>query len=107
MSDWTGIATAIPAADVTPPLAAYALETARLELKRSLPWLTRTVDHEPLDGLYDGANTAFHLPVAPADPDSALALYDASGTALDGYTVSSYDYGTVVFSSGSIPAATV
>jgi len=88
-------------------LAAYSLETARTELKRVAPWLTADVAFAPLEGLADGVNPIFHLPNTPADPDSALSIHNlTTGLTVGGYTVLSYDAGSLRFSSGSIPTST-
>jgi hypothetical protein len=87
--------------------AAYTLEKARDDLKRIVPWLTREIDMEPLEGLFDGTNPIFHLPVTPLSPAPSPTFYNAAGTELDGATVISYDNGAVRFSSGSVPSSTV
>jgi hypothetical protein len=88
--------------------SAYSLEDARTELKRATPWLTAPVSFGPLEGLADGVNPIFHLPNTPADPDATLTVHDLStGSAATGYTVLSYDAGSLRFSSGSIPTETL
>ena len=100
------MATTIVLTQATPG-SGYTLQTARTELKRILPWLTRTVDMEPLDGLANGTNKVFHLPITPADDATTVSFYDTNGTAVAGATVSNYDYGSVLFATGSVPSATV
>lgn len=85
----------------------YSLEDARTTLKRSALWLTQDISMEPMLGLADGSNAVFHFSYTPVDADSTVTIYDASGVELDGYTVLSYDGGSVRFSSGSIPTSTV
>lgn len=86
-------------------LSAYALETARTELKRATPWLTQDVSFAPMTGLADGANTILHLPMTPADDTSAVTIYDSTGAEITNWSVVSYESGAVRFSAGSIPAA--
>jgi hypothetical protein len=87
---------------------AYSLETARTELKRTMPWLTAPVSFAPLEGLADGVNPIFHLPNTPADSNSTLTVHDLkTGAAVTGYTVLSYDAGSLRFGSGSIPTSTL
>jgi hypothetical protein len=103
MSNWTGAGASI----LSTPSQGYALQTAMTELKRSLPWLTRSVSFTPIDGLSDGINPVFHLPVVPASGTVPANFYDASGAAHLGATVLDYDTGTVLFSAGSVPTTTV
>jgi len=68
-------------------MTAYSLETASTELKRIVPWLTRDVDMEPLDGLVDGVNSLFHLPIVPASSSTAPTFYNQAGATQAGATV--------------------
>ena len=86
---------------------AYSLEQARTDLKRITPWITSTVSLEPLDGLYDGSNRVFHLPIIPASSDDTLTIYDNQGDTINSanYSVIDYDHGAIRFVASATPSS--
>jgi len=82
---------------------AYTLEQARTDLKSRLPFLTRAVDMSMLDGIFDGAQTLFHLPIVPAS-ETGLVIYDDFGAPTTSFTVISYEAGSIRFDADAIPS---
>jgi hypothetical protein len=82
---------------------AYSTAAAVSDLKASLPWLVRSVSLQPLDGLFDGQNAIFHLPVVPANPDTPIIFYDNLGQPTSAGSIVSYDTGVIRFLPGQQP----
>jgi hypothetical protein len=77
-------------------MTAYTLADAVTDIKRRLPWATKTVLRQPLNGLIDGTNKVFYLATPPA-VDSSVTIYDASGSTVSPSSVDEDD-GVVIFS---------